>query len=251
MRFVAATSLAALVCAALASTACGNGGLFKQYEYEEDVYLALDGSATVYVNSSLAALDALRGATFDTDPAARFRRDQVQAFFTTPVTHVVSVSDSRRDNRRFAHVRVEVRDVRRLSEAAPFAWSSYRFALENGRFVYRQDVRDPVGLPVKTVPGVNWTGSEIVAFRLHPPSDVGNEHNAGDANHLRGNILVWEQPLADRLRGRPLAMVASMETQSILSHTLQLFGATALAVVITFGSVVWWIMRRGAKPARA
>jgi hypothetical protein len=247
MRFVAATSLAALVCAALASTACGNGGLFRQYEYEEDVYLSLDGSATVYVNSSLAALNALHGASFDTDPAARFRRDQVQAFFSTPVTHVASVSDSRRNNRRFAHVRVEAPDVRRLSEAAPFAWSSYRFALENGRYVYRQDVGPPVA---KAVPGVNWTGSEIVAFRLHPPSDV-REHNAGEANHLRGNILVWEQPLADRLRGRPLAMVASMDTESILSHTLWLFGATALAVAITFGSVVLWIMRRGAKPARA
>ncbi len=248
MRFVAAASLAALVCAALAFTACGNGGLFRQYEYEEDVYLSLDGSATVYVNGSLAAIDALHGASFDTDPSARFRRDQVQAFFSTPVTHVASVSDSRRNNRRFAHVRVEVTDVRRLSEAAPFAWSSYRFALENGRYVYRQDVGDSVGKPV---PGVNWTGSEIVAFRLHPPSDVGNEHNAGEANHLRGNILVWEQPLADRLRGRPLAMVASMDTESILSHTLWLFGAAALAVAITFGSVVLWIMRRGVKAARS
>jgi hypothetical protein len=247
MRFVAATSLAALVCAALASTACGNGGLFRQYEYEEDVYLSLDGSATVYVNGSLAAINALHGASFDLDPSARFRRDQVQAFFSTPVTRVASVSDSRRNNRRFAHVRLEVADVRRLSEAAPFAWSSYRFALENGRYVYRQDVGGSVGKPV---PGVNWTGSEIVAFRLHPPSDVGNEHNAGEANHLRGNILVWEQPLADRLRGRPVAMMASMDTESILSHTLWLFGATALAVAITFGSVVWWIMRRGVTPAR-
>jgi hypothetical protein len=41
-----------------------------------------------------------------------------------------------------------------------------------------------------------------------------------------------------------------METESILSHTLWLFGITFLAVAVTFGSVVWWIMRRGAKPAR-
>src|SRR5471030_2029065 len=136
MRFGAAISLAALVCAALASAACGNGGLFRQYEYEEDIYLSLDGSATVYVNSSLAALDALHGATFNTEPAARFPRDQVHAFFSTPVTHVVSVSDSRRSNRRFAHVRIEVQDVRHLSEAAPFAWSSYQFAPEHGLLAY-------------------------------------------------------------------------------------------------------------------
>ena len=204
MRFGAAASLAALVCAALASAACGNGGLFRQYEYEEDVYLSLDGSATVYVNSSLAALDALRGATFDTAPSARFSRDQVRAFFTTPVTRVVSVSDSRRGNRRFAHVRMDVRDVRRLAEAAPFAWSSYQFALEDGRYVYRQDVGAAAPEAAPGVHAVNWTGAELVAFRLHLPSDV-VDHNAGDANHKRGNILVWEQTLADRLQGRPLA----------------------------------------------
>src|SRR5689334_16550833 len=33
------------------SASCG-GGLFRQFEYEEDVYVSLDGSAAVYVNSS-------------------------------------------------------------------------------------------------------------------------------------------------------------------------------------------------------
>jgi len=248
MRFGAAISLAALVCAALALAACGSGGLFRQYEYEEDSYLSLDGSAVVYVNSSLAALDALRGATFDTAPSARFNREQVRAFFTTPVTRVVSVSDSRRSNRRVAHVRMDVPDVRRLAAAPPFAWSSYHFALENGRYVYRQDIGAATGTAVS---GVDWTGTELVAFRLHLPSDVGDEHNAGEANHLRGNILVWEQTLTDRLHGRPVAMIASMETESILSHTLRLFGLTFLAVAVTFGSVVWWIMRPGARRARA
>ena len=27
------------------------GGFFRQYEYEEEVYLSLDGTATVYVNA--------------------------------------------------------------------------------------------------------------------------------------------------------------------------------------------------------
>src|SRR3954464_12453977 len=104
----------ALALACALSICCGSGrglgsnSLFRQSEYEEDVYLSLDGSATVYVNGSLAALDALRGAPFEAAPTARFNRDQVYAFFTTPVTHVVSVSNSRRSNRRFAHVRLDV-----------------------------------------------------------------------------------------------------------------------------------------------
>ena len=45
---------ALLLATAFVATACSSGGFFRQYEYEEDIYLSLDGSATVYVNSSLA-----------------------------------------------------------------------------------------------------------------------------------------------------------------------------------------------------
>jgi hypothetical protein len=235
----------ALALACAIAVGCGGSSLFRQYEYEEDIYLSLDGSATVYVNGSLAALDALRGASFDAAPGARFNRERVRAFFTTPVTHVVSVSNSRRHGRQFAHVRLEVNDVRRLSEAAPFAWSSYRFLLENDRYVYGQTVGPAAGT---RPPDVNWDGRELVAFRLHLPSTP-LQHNAGEANHKRGNILVWEQTLAERLDGRPLAMTAQMETESVLAHALWLFAGALAAVVVAFAAVVWWIVRRGATPA--
>ena len=69
---------------------------------------------------------------------------------------------------------------------------------------------------------VGWNGREIVAFRLHLPSKI-RYHNARPRGR-RGNILVWEQPLADRLRGAPLELEARMEPQSILYRTLWLFG---------------------------
>ena len=61
-----------------------------------------------------------------------------------------------------------------------------------------------------------------MAFRLHLPSKIRSTTPARDVR--RGNILVWEQPLADRLRGAPLTLDARMETQSILYRTLWLFG---------------------------
>ena len=60
------------------------GGFFRQYQYEEEVYLSLDGTATVYVNASLAALNALRGTSFATAPNAPLDREAVRAFFSTP-----------------------------------------------------------------------------------------------------------------------------------------------------------------------
>src|SRR5437764_5391502 len=101
-------------------SSCGGAGVFRQYEYEEDVYLSLDGSATIYVNSSIPALDALRGASFDPSPNARLDRDAVGRFFTSPTVHLTRrVTTSRRSNRQFVHVRLDIDDVRRLRETAP------------------------------------------------------------------------------------------------------------------------------------
>ncbi len=241
---------AVLVLAALSAASCTAGGLFRQYEYEEDIYLALDGTASVYVNSSVAALDALRGAALDARPAARLHRDAGRRVFPTPRTHVTQISQSRRNGRRFVHVRVDVDDIRRLGATAPFNWSRYEFRREGDEYLYRQTLGAPAG---KDVGDVGWRGNELVAFRLHLPSKITYHlNNAGVDNYLRGNILVWEQPLSRRLRGDPLELYARMQTQSILYRTLILFGATFLAVAVAFGLVVVFVLRGGRKktPAR-
>src|SRR5262249_43748713 len=118
----------------------------------------------------------------------------------------------------------------------------YRFEREGDVFVFQQDVGAAAG---RAVGDVGWTGREMVAFRLHVPSKI-PWHNAGEPNLRRGNILVWEQRLADRLQGKPLVLDAQMETQSILYRTIWLFGGTLVAVGITFALVIWWVVRRGA-----
>jgi hypothetical protein len=237
-------SLCVILVMVAAGAACGvtggSGGWFRQYEYEEDVYLSLDGTATVYVNTSIAALDALRGTSFDTSPNARFDRDAIRAYYSSPSIHVTRVSPSRRSGRRFVHVRAEVDDIRRLGDAAPFAWATYQFQRDDDRFKYGQSLGAAAG---KDVGPVGWTGREIVGFRLHLPSKIRDNNSGTDVR--RGNILVWEQTLADRLRGTPLSLEAWMDPQSILYRTLWLFGATFLAVAMAFGLVIWRVLRRG------
>ncbi len=241
---MARRALCALVIGASIATACGGGlGLFRQYEYEEELYLSLDGSATMYVNSSVAAMNALRGTAFDLDPAARIDRAAVRDMFAGPNASNVRVTTSRRNNRQFVHVRLDVADVRRLPENPLFRWSTYRFARQDDLFVYLQNVEAATSL--HPVSNVGWTGREIVAFRLHLPSKIA-WHNTGRSIG-RGNILVWEQSLTDRQRGVPLVLDARMETQSILYRTLWLFGWTFVAVAIGFGLVIWWVLRRGPK----
>ncbi|MEW6321736.1 MAG: hypothetical protein AB1635_11720 [Acidobacteriota bacterium] len=235
-----ATVLLAIVVASAALSAACRSTFARKYEYEEDVYLALDGSATVYVNAAVPALVALRGANLPLDPAARLDRNDVRAFFESPVTRVGSVTLSRREGRRYVHLRIEVDDIRRLGEAPPFAWSEYRFAEREGLLVYEQRLGDAAG---RDVGSVGWDGSELVAVRLHLPSRV-PFHNSPTGVE-RGNIIAWEQPLGERLAGRPLAIEVHMETDSILARTLVLFGSMIVLALGTVALLIWLVGRRG------
>jgi hypothetical protein len=241
MRFGATVVALALV--AMTTASCG-GDYFRQYEYEEEIYLGLDGSATVYVNASVAALNALRGASFDANPSATISREAVGAFYTTPATRLARrPSLSRRSGRRFVHVRFDIDHVEQLAQVAPLAWSTYAFTQSGQLFTYRQKA----GASAKGAASPDWTGRELVAFRLHLPSAV-VYHNAGADNLRRGNILVWEQPLTARLEGEPLDMEARFESQSILSRTLLLFAGTGLLVALMFAVIIWRVVRSGTKP---
>ena len=233
-----------LIALSVMASACGSrvgGNVFsRQYEYEEEIYLALDGTATVNVSASVAALDALRGATFTVNPRARLDRGRVRAFFAGPGTRVTRISLSRRDGRRFVHVGVDVDDIRRLSQVAPFAWSRYQLDRDGEVVAFRQVVGPPAQ---NTVPDFGWSGNELVAFRVHIPSRIPS-HNS-PTGIQRGNILAWEQPLRDRLSGVPLDLQVQMEPQSILYSTLLLFAGTIVAAAATFGGVIWWVARKG------
>ena len=236
--------LLACLAAALLAAACGRGPFTPRYEYEEELTLALDGTATLNVNASVPALVALRGASLTTDPQARLDRARVRELFAGPGVDVASVSLSRRDGRRFVHVRLDVVDVRQLTRVPFFSWSRYQLATRRDIVEYRQDVGPPAGAPAGAeLDNVGWTGEELVAFRLHLPSKILFEDAPGTVE--RGNILEWEQPLAERLKGTPVLMRVSMEPETILYTTLILFGATMVAALATLALVVWWVSRRG------
>jgi hypothetical protein len=231
----------ALTAVVLLSAVACRGVMPRHYEYEEEMYLDLDGSATLYVNSSVAALTALRGLALDPRPTARLDRAAVRAAYTSAVTRVTRVSSSRRGGRRYVHLRVDVDDVRRLSEAAPFAWSSYALERREDGVTFKQRVGAPSGRPVSNA---GWTGDELIAFRLHLPSKI-RYHDAPSRRVERGNIVVWEQPLTDRLQGRPVSIEVRLDPQSILYRTLWLFGVMILLVASMFAAVIWWIVRKG------
>jgi len=240
-RLAAAGCWLVVVALAALAAGCGPRGLFRQFEYEEDITLSLDGSATVYVNASLQSLVALRGVDLDLRPTARFDRAKIAALYEGPGVRVARVTDSRQRGRRFAHVRLDVADIRKLPAQPMFAWAAIRFERMGEQYRYRADLGKSANKPVGEI---GWKGSELVRIRLHLPSKI-SYHNAGPDNLLRGNILVWEQTLTDRLAGVPLQMEARMEPTSILYHTLWLFLGSMAAAFTVLALIIWWVVKKG------
>ncbi len=232
----------ALLLAALGAAGCQS--LFRQYEYEEEIYVKLNGQAQMIVNTSIPALVALRGFKLDPSPDAAVDRERIRALYESPNTHARIGSVWRRNGRRFVQIRVDVDNIRRLAEAPPFNWSTYQFAAERDPsgdiYHYQQTMRAAAGTPP---PGVNWDGTEMVAVRLHLPSRI-EYHNAVQGVE-RGNILSFEQPLRDRLAGQPLQIDVRMQAQSILYRTLTVFGLALAAAIGLMAGVVIWVRRKG------
>jgi hypothetical protein len=236
----------ALVVATVAALAgCRAVGL-RQYEYDERVDLSLDGSAIVDVSASIPALVALRGASLDVDQEARLDRRAIRSLYEAPGVIVRQLSSFRRHGRRFVHIQLEVSDIRRLPDAVPFSWSHYQLVRQDQAYRFLQDVGAAARRPVGSV---GWRGDELVAFRVHLPSRI-QFHNSPD-NIERGNLLVWEQSLTDRLAGMPIRMEARMDTESILYRTLWLFAGTFLTALALLASIVWWVARKGRRAVLA
>jgi hypothetical protein len=249
-----ALMIACVVCLMALELGCNRVSrmLGRDYEYEEDVTLSVDGSATINVNASLAALVALRGLALDPNPRVRFESEKVRTAFEAAGCTVTRVSSTPwiRDGRRFVQIRMDLRDIRQASKCGPLAWSTYTFTQDGESIVFRQVVGMP---PSADASGVKWTGQELIGFKLHLPSKI-ISHNVRDVDTNeplvpeRGNILTWEQRMATRRLGTPLVMEMRMERESILYRTLWLFaGAFLLAITVMGAGIAWTLKRRTAK----
>jgi len=244
---------------ALTFTACaGSSPLGPGYEYEEDLTVKMDGSATMVVNASIPALNALRGMTLDADMTARsdHMRDRVRELYESPYTKVGRISTWIRDGRRFVGIHVDVPDIQALPKAAPFSWAKYELRTEGDQVAFRQTLSKP---PVPATPLRAWRGDEIVAFRVHLPARIRFQNSryidGGESRPAsRGNIVTWEQRLQQRLEGKPIAYAADktpdvmevrMDRESILYRTLWLFGIAFTAALFVLAGLIWMTVRKG------
>jgi len=229
--------------------ASGCGRFFgREYEYEEQLYLSADGSATLTVDASVAALIALRGFALDPSPRALLDPARVRALYESATCHVTRVPRPwYRNGRRFVQVQMRIDDVRQLASCAAMSWSTYALEHRDGQIWFSQRM----GASANGDPGpVNWSGGELIAVKLHLPSKI-LFHNARRlSDHMpaepdRGNIVTWEQTLTDRRGGVPIEIQVQMEEQSILYRTLWMFFGSFAAAVTVLVLLIAWTVRKG------
>jgi hypothetical protein len=200
----------------------------------------------VTINTSLRALADLRGLTVAPFGQRPDRDEVLRAVLKLgcPATYVGRPWS--RAGRYFIRIDLAVDHVRRLTECPLLSWSFYSLEPDGEGLRYRQ----VVGAAHRSEAAAPWTGEEIVAFRLHVPSQV-NYHNVKrlddgrDGEVGRGNILSWEQMLTDRRKGLPVVLDVHMGAESILNRTLSLFAGSLAAALTTLALVVWFVRRRG------
>jgi hypothetical protein len=233
--------------------ACG-APFAPKYEYEEQLYLSVDGSASVTVNASLPALAVLRGLVIAPAAGGAIDREAVARQIEAVGCPVDRVSRSwRRRGRTYIEIEMATDDVHRLSACGLLAWSSYWLSpTDDDGLRYRQTAGAAAANADRAgASDTGWNGAELVAFKVHVPSRV-RYHTVkrldGTSGAVeRGNILTWEQRLADRGAGPPLLMEVEMDATSILNTTMWLFGGAFAAAVLALVLAIWLTMRRGRK----
>src|SRR5258708_3429798 len=144
-------AVVAAVVVAAAVTACNGrrGPLGPAYEYEEDLTLSLNGSATLVVNASVPALVALRGLPLNPDPRTRGDqlKKQIEDLYTSPYTKVGRISAWTRHNRRFFGIHLTVSDIRSLPQTAPFSWARNELHEQGEQIVFRERLSKPAAPP--------------------------------------------------------------------------------------------------------
>jgi hypothetical protein len=242
--------LATALWIAATTAAAGCGAVFgPEYEYEEQLYLQVDGSAEVVVDASFQAFAALRGLNFRAAEGG-VDREAIRRDLEAGGCRVTDVSRPwERHGRPFIALTV-AGHVRDLARCRLLSWSRYALESTPDGLRYTQRAGKAVGVPTDRS---TWDGAERVAFKVHAPSRVTYQNvkileTGANGAVERGNILTWEQRLADRLGGAPVDMEIRMDSTSILNTTLWLFAGAAAAALLTMAMLVWRLRRAGRRP---
>jgi hypothetical protein len=216
------------VLALIAASGCAT------YEYEEEVFLEVDGSGDIRMSGSEAAVEALHHVDAD-HAASLFEADGVQ---------IVSVRETERDLRKFVHVEARFAEWEDLCCTPAFQGRACRLVSgEDGLALHLSLPSPRESAPESLDP------QAILALRYHFPSTIHYHNSPGGIE--RGNILAWKRTLREHFAGRPLDVEVRFDRRTILEATVSIVGLAFVLVAASLGSALVLMVRKGRRQLRA
>lgn len=216
-----------LVSWALAIPAC------TSYEYEEEVFLEVDGSGRLRVSGSSEILEVLHALSDEGSISSMTSR------FEGPGFELDSVRESERDGRRFVHVQGRFTDWNELCAHPAFAERECHLDItDDGELELYLTLPRPKGDVPEGVPP-----DATLALRFHFPSAV-LYHNA-PTDIERGNIIGWERTVSEHFDANALVVEARFERRSVLTTTAIILGTAVGVVLFSVALALFMIVRKG------
>jgi hypothetical protein len=207
------------------------------YEYEEEVFLEVDGSGEIRMSGSTAAVRALHGL----DEAGA---GEAKALFEGEGVEVLSALETERDRRKFVHV-----------EARFAGWNELcRLRAFRGRRCLLTKEDEGLGLEL-SLPSPRAAAPEgldpqaLLALRYHVPSTIRFHNSPGGIE--RGNILSWKRTLREHFAGRPLDVEVHFDRRTVLAATISVMGLALALVAASIGTALLVMVRKGRRQLRA
>ncbi|HJS74614.1 MAG TPA: hypothetical protein VJ921_10020 [Vicinamibacteria bacterium] len=204
------------------------------YEYEEEVFLEVDGSGDIRMSGSAAAIEALHDV--DAERAA--------SLFAADGVEVLSVRETERDRRKFVHVDARFDAWEDLCRAPAFRGRSCR--LVSGEKGLELELSLPSPREAAPEP---LDPQALLALRYHFPSTIRYHNSPGGIE--RGNILAWKRTLREHFAGRPLDVEVRFDRRTILEATVAIVGLAMALVAASLGTALVLMVRKGRRQLRA
>jgi hypothetical protein len=211
-----------------------------RYEYEQEFWLKVDGSGSLYVTGRPALWTAFKGVGQPEDPEKTISNDALHRLFERSGLRVRRVLRTTRSGRTYYFVSADFKDVNTLGHTLAFPDLAITLRPDSGQL--RLD--GAWSRPQLSQSTAITERDGLMAVRFHLPSKV-REHKNAFAGVERGNILTWRQQVAQGLDGQPLEFGARMDRRSILLSTVTLFGEAVLAAVAFVALLLYLAYRRG------
>lgn len=207
------------------------------YEYEEEVFLEVDGSGEIRMSGSTAAIEALHGL----DEASV---ERAKALFEGEGVDLLSALETERERRKFVHVQARFSGWEKLCGIPAFRDRGCRFARGG------EDLALELSLPS---PGAAAPGGldpqALLALRYHLPSTIRYHNSPADIE--RGNILAWKRTFREHFAGRPLDVEVRFDRRSVLAATVSVMGIALGLVLTSIATALFVMVRKGRRQLRA